>query len=66
MTSRYQNQGDGGNDPGWMGARHIYPNYDDSRLLFLIPGYLQCFISFFCMTLISQGQGHGSIFIHII
>ena len=34
-----QGQGHGGNDLGWVGARHLYLNFDDPRLLVLISGY---------------------------
>ena len=38
---------------------HLYLNFDDPRLLVLISGYPRFLTSFFCMTLGSQGQGHG-------
>ena len=41
------------------GARHLYLNFDDPRLLVLISGYPRFLTSFFCVTLVSQGQGHG-------
>ena len=52
-------QGHGGNDIEWVGARHMYLNVDDPRLLVLISGYPRYLTSFLCMTLGSQGQGHG-------
>ena len=58
MTLGSQGQGHGGNDLGWVGARHLYLNFDDPRLLVLISGYPR-FLSSFFMTLMSQGQGHG-------
>ena len=58
MTLGSQGQGHGGNDLGWVGARHLYLN-DDPRLLVLISGYPRFLTLFFCMTLGSQGQGHG-------
>ena len=59
MTLGSQGQGHGGNDLGWVGARHLYPNFNDPRLLVLISGYPRFLTQFFCMTLGSQGQGHG-------
>ena len=59
MTLGSQGQGHGGNDLRWVGARHLYLNFYDSRLLVLISYYPRFFTSFFCMTLRSQGQGHG-------
>ena len=59
MTLGSQGQSHGENDLGWVGARHLYPNFDDPRLLVLISGYHRFLTSFFCMTLRSQGQGHG-------
>ena len=58
MTLRSQGQGLGGNNLGRMGARHLYLNFDDPRLLVLISGYPRFLTSFFCMTLGSQGHGH--------
>ena len=43
----------------WVGARHLYLNFDDPRLLVLISGYPRFLTSFFCMTFRCQGQGHG-------
>ena len=41
MTLRFQCHGQGGDDLGWVGTRHLcYDNYDDPRLLILISGYL--------------------------
>ena len=54
-----KSHGQGGNDLGWVGAGHLYLNFDDKRLLVLIPGYLRFFTSFFCMTLRSQDHGQG-------
>ena len=54
MTLGSQIQGHGGNDLGWVGARHLYFNFDDPRLLVFISGYLRFLTSFFCMTLGSQ------------
>ena len=59
MSLRSQGQGHGGNDLGWVGARHLYLNFDDPRLLVLISGYPRFVTNFFYMTLGSQGQGHG-------
>ena len=59
MTLISQGQGDSGNDLGWVGARHLYFNFDDPRLLVLISGFPQFLTSSFCMTLESQGEGHG-------
>ena len=59
MTWISRGQGHGGNDIGWVSARHLYLNLYDPRFLVLISGYLRFFISFFCMTLRCQGQGHG-------
>ena len=59
MTLGSQGQGHVWNDLGWVGARHLYLNFDDPRLLVLISGYPRFFTSFFCMTLRSQGQYHG-------
>ena len=59
MTLGSQGQGDGGNNLEWVGARHLYLNFDDPRLLVLISGYPRFLTSFFFMTLGSQGQGHG-------
>ena len=50
MTLGSQGQGHGGNDLGWVGARHLYLNFYDPRLLVLISGYPR-FLTFFCMTL---------------
>ena len=58
MNLGSQGQGHGGNDLGWVGARHLYLNFDDPRLLVLISGYLRFLTSFFCMTLGAQGQVH--------
>ena len=33
MTLGSQGQGHGGNNLGWVGARHLYLNFDDPRLL---------------------------------
>ena len=51
------------NSPFWLifGARHLYLNFDGPRLLVLISGYPRFLTSFFCMTLGSQGQGHGEM-----
>ena len=46
------------NDLEWVGARHLYLNFDDPRFLVLISGYPRFLTSFFCMTLGSQGKGH--------
>ena len=59
MTLGSQGQGHGGNDLRWVGARHLYLNFDDPRFLVLISGYPRFFTSFFSMTLGSQGRGHG-------
>ena len=59
MTLRCQGQCHGGEDLGRVDARHLYLNFDDPRLLFLIYGYLRFWTLFFCITLKSQGQGHG-------
>ena len=59
MTLICQGQGHGGNDLGWVGARHLYLNFDDSRLLVLISRYPRFFTSFFYMTLKSQTEGHS-------
>ena len=59
MTLGSQGQGHGGNELEWVGARHLYLNLDDPRLLVLISGYPRFLTSFFCMTLGSPGQGHG-------
>ena len=59
MTLGSQGQGHGGNELGWVGARHLYLNFDFPRILVLISGYPRFLTSFFCMTLRSQGQCHG-------
>ena len=46
MTLGSQGQGHGGNDLGWVGARHLYLNFDDPRLLVLIFGYPRFLTSF--------------------
>ena len=40
-----------------LGARLLYFNFDDPRLLFLMSGYLRFFPHFSVNTLRSQGQG---------
>ena len=37
----------------------MYLNFDDPRLLVLIFGYQRFLTSFICLTLGSQGEGHG-------
>ena len=59
MTLASQGQGHGANELGWVGARHLYPNFNDPRLLVLISGYPRFLTQFFYMTLASQGQGNG-------
>ena len=59
MTLRSQGHGHGGNDLGWLGARHLYLSFDDPRLLVLISGYPRLLTSFICMTFGSQGKGHS-------
>ena len=59
MTLGFQIQCHGGNSIEWVGARHMYLNFDDPRLLVLISCYLRFLTSFFYITLRSQGQGHG-------
>ena len=59
MILRSQFQGHGGNDLGWLGARHLYLSFHDPRFLVLISGYPRLLTSFICMTLGSQGEGHG-------
>ena len=44
---------------GWVGARHLYLNFDDPRLLVSISGYPRFLTQFFYMTLGSQDQGHS-------
>ena len=41
MTLGYQGQGYGGNDRGRVGARHLYLNFDDQRLLVLFLATLE-------------------------
>ena len=51
-----QAQGQGGNDLGCAGARHLYFNYDDPRLLFLISGYPQFYHIFLYDLEISESR----------
>ena len=59
MTLMSQGQGHGGNDIKWVGARHMYFNFNYPQHLVLISGYPRFLTSFLCMTLGSKGQGHG-------
>ena len=59
MTFKCQGQGHDGKDLGRVVARHMYLNFDDPRLLVLIPGYNRFLTSFPYMTLRSKGESHG-------
>ena len=61
MTFESQSQGHDENDLRWVSAMHLYPNFDDPRLLVLITGYPRFLPSFFCMTLRYHGQGGSDI-----
>ena len=56
MTLGSQGQGHGGNDLGWVGARHLYLNFDDPRLLVLISGYPTIFDPIFLYDLGISGS----------
>ena len=56
MTLGSQGKGHGGNDLGWVGARHLYLNFDDPRLLVLISGYHRFFDLIFLYDLEISGS----------
>ena len=58
MTLGSQGQSHDENDLEWVGARHLYLNFDNPQLLVFNSGYPRFLTSFFCMTLGSQGEGH--------